>query len=62
MKYALIDKDKGKQNGLNPSVHIVTPKGMIVNENELRLVNNDIYEAAKILGGEIKDYNEIKRL
>lgn len=65
MKYSIIDKAKGEIQGFNPDHHRILGDKMIVNENELRKVNINIEEAAKLLGGEVftaaEMINEIKK-
>ena len=53
MIYAIINTKKGEEQGFLPLSHIMLSDGnqMIVNENELRLVDEDIIEAVKKLGG-----------
>lgn len=59
MLYAIINKEKGEAYGIKPRLHKVIGERMIVNENELRLVNPDIHEAAKVLGGAVMTQNEV---
>ena len=53
MIYAIINTKKGEEQGFLPLSHIMLSDGnqMIVNENELRLVDEDLMEAVKKLGG-----------
>ena len=53
MLYAIINTQKGEEQGFLTLSHRTLSKGkkMIVNENELRLVDEDIIEAVKKLGG-----------
>ena len=53
MIYAIINTKKGEEQGFLALSHRTLSKGnkMIVNENELRLVDEDIIEAVKKLGG-----------
>ena len=53
MLYAIINTKKGEEQGFLALSHRTLSKGkkMIVNENELRLVDEDIIEAVKKLGG-----------
>ena len=53
MLYSIINTKKGEEQGLLALSHITLSEGkkMIVNENELRLVDEDIIEAVKKLGG-----------
>ncbi|SDO11542.1 hypothetical protein SAMN04487900_11020 [Prevotella communis] len=59
MKYAIIVTKKGEQYGLVPALHITIDNKMIVNENELRLVDADIEDAAQLLGGELMEESEV---
>ena len=53
MIYAIINTKKGEEQGFLALSHRTLSEGnqMIVNENELRLVDEDIMEAVKKLGG-----------
>lgn len=53
MLYAIINTKKGEEQGFLSLSHITLSEGnqMIVNENELRLVDEDLMEAVKKLGG-----------
>ena len=53
MLYAIINTKKGEEQGFFALSHRTLSEGkkMIVNENELRLVDEDIMEAVKKLGG-----------
>ena len=53
MLYAIINTQKGEEQGFLTLSHRTLSKGkkMIVNENELRLVDEDLIEAVKKLGG-----------
>ena len=53
MLYAIINAKKGEEQGFLALSHRTLSKGnkMIVNENELRLVDEDLMEAVKKLGG-----------
>ena len=53
MIYAIINTKKGEEQGFLALSHRTLSEGkeMIVNENELRLVDEDIIEAVKKLGG-----------
>lgn len=55
MLYSAIDIEKAQQYKVELSHHLVLDKigKVIVNENELRLVDDDIYRAANLLGGEV---------
>lgn len=63
MIYSIIDTHKGEQHGINPKLHTLLDNGgkMIVNENELRLVNDDIEAAAAQLGGMLMTIHEVKQ-
>ena len=54
MLYAIINTKKGEENGFLSLSHRTLSKGnkMIVNENELMLVDEDLSEAVKKLGGD----------
>lgn len=54
MKYAIINTKKGEEQGFLALSHRMLSEGnqMIVNENELRLVDKDLSEAVKKLGGD----------
>ena len=54
MLYAIINTKKGEEQGFLALSHRTLSEGnqMIVNENELRLVDKDISEAVKKLGGD----------
>ena len=53
MLYSIINTKKGEEQGFLAISHRTLSKGnkMIVNENELRLVDEDLMEAVKKLGG-----------
>lgn len=53
MLYSIINTKKGEGKGFLALSHRTLSKGnkMIVNENELRLVDEDLMRAAKKLGG-----------
>ena len=53
MLYSIINTKKGEEQGFLTLSHRTLSEGkkMIVNENELRLVDEDIIEAVKKLGG-----------
>ena len=55
MLYSAIDIEKAQQYKVELSHHLVLDNigKVIVNENELRLVDDDIYRAANLLGGEV---------
>ena len=54
MLYSIINTKKGEEQGFLALSHRTLSKGnkMIVNENELRLVDKDLSEAVKKLGGD----------
>ena len=54
MLYAIINTKKGEEQGFLKLSHRLLSNGkkMIVNENELRLVDEDLSESAKKLGGD----------
>lgn len=54
MLYAIINTKKGEEQGFLQLSHRMLSEGskMIVNENELRLVDEDLIEAVKKLGGD----------
>ena len=53
MLYSIINTKKGEEKGFLALSHRMLSEGnqMIVNENELRLVDEDLMEAVKKLGG-----------
>ena len=54
MLYAIINTKKGEEQGFLSLSHRTLSKGkkMIVNENELRLVDEELIEAVNKLGGD----------
>ena len=54
MLYSIIDTKKGEEQGFLTISHRTLSNGkkMIVNENELRLVDEDLSESVKKLGGD----------
>ena len=54
MLYAIINTKKGEEQEFLKLSHRILSEGneMIVNENELRLVDEDLSESAKKLGGD----------
>ena len=54
MLYAIINIKKGEEEGFLKLSHRLLSNGkkMIVNENELRLVDEDLSESVKKLGGD----------
>ena len=65
MKYSIIDKKLGEKQGFNPEHHRLLGERMVVNENELRKVDGNIEEVARLLGGglltQAEVTNEIKK-
>ena len=61
MLYSIINTKIGEQRGLLTHLHQLTDSGnkMVVNENELRLVNEDIELAAAMLGGVVMTQDEV---
>lgn len=53
MQYAIINTQKGEEHGFFSLTHRTLSKGkkMIVNENELKMVDEDLMKAVKKLGG-----------
>lgn len=53
MLYSIINTKKGEEQGFLALSHRTLSKGkkMIVNENELKMVDEDLMEAVKKLGG-----------
>lgn len=53
MLYSIVDKAKAEEHRINPVLHRHTSDGkrICVNENELRLVDENIEAAAALLGG-----------
>ena len=53
MLYAIINTKKGEEQGFLTLSHRTLSKGkkMIVNENELKMVDEDLMDAVKKLGG-----------
>ena len=54
MLYSIINTKKGEEQGFLAFSHRTLSEGnqMIVNENELRLVDEDLSESVKKLGGD----------
>ena len=61
MKYSIIKTSLGIKAGLSPQSHATSDNGrvMVVNENELRRVDADIYVAAAKLGGQVLTHHEV---
>lgn len=62
MLYALIDKDMAVAKGFSEITHNVYDDDMIVNENELRLLGDDIDDIARQLGGRTMTLNELSEI
>ena len=62
MLYALIDKNKVVAKGFSEITHNVYDDDMIVNENELRLLGDDIDSIARQLGGRTMTLNELSEI
>lgn len=60
MQYCIANKQKALEYGFMELTHISLNGKMVLNENELRLINEDIGEAAKAVQGDIMSYSEIK--
>ena len=59
MIYAMIDTAAAEKAGFKAIAHRTVGDKMIINENELRIVNGDIEEAARQLGGVTMSYDEL---
>ncbi len=61
MLYSIISTKKGEDAGFKTVTHRLLKGGkrMIVNENELRLIGNDIEEVAKSLDGKLLTHAEV---
>ena len=62
MLYALIDKNKAVAKGFSEITHNVYDDDMIVNENELRVLGDDIDSIARQLGGRTMTLNELSEI
>ena len=65
MLYAIINTKKGEEKGFLALSHRTLSEGnqMIVNENELRLVDEDLMESVKKLGGtELLTNSELRNI
>ena len=65
MLYSIINTKKGEEQGFIALSHRTLSEGnqMIVNENELRLVDEDLMEAVKKLGGtELLSNSELRNI
>lgn len=61
MLYSIILTDRGVKAGLSLLAHATYDDGriMVVNENELRTLDDDIHAAAAKLGGEVMTHSEV---
>ena len=62
MLYALINKDMAVAKGFSETTHDVYDDDMVVNENELRLLCDDIDDIARQLGGRTMTLNELSEI
>ena len=65
MLYSIIDTKKGEEQGFLTLSHRTLSNGkkMIVNENELKMVDEDLMKAVKKLGGtELLTNSELKNI
>ena len=65
MLYALVNKNKAVAKGFSEITHNVYDDDMIVNENELRLLGDDIDDIdsiARQLGGRTMTFNELNEI
>ena len=62
MLYALINKDMAVAQGFSEITHNVYDDDMVVNENELRLLGDDIDNIARQLGGRTMTLNELNEI
>ena len=62
MLYALVNKNKAIANGFSEITHNVYDDDMVVNENELRLLGDDIDDIARQLGGRTMTLNELSEI
>ena len=62
MLYALVNKNKAVAKGVSEITHNVYDDDMIVNENELRLLGDDIDSIARQLGGRTMTLNELNEI
>ena len=62
MLYALVNKNKAVAKGFSEITHNVYDDDMVVNENELRLLGDDIDNIARQLGGRTMTLNELSEL
>lgn len=61
MKYSIVNTDAAEIRGIKREYHNVNAKKdkMVVNENELRKVDENISKAAALLGGDILTYPQL---
>ena len=62
MLYALINKNNAVAEGFSEITHDVYDDDMVVNENELRLLGDDIDDIARQLGGRTMTLNELSEI
>ena len=66
MRYSIVEIKKAERHGLLARLHRVCfETKMVINENELLMVNDDIFIAASELGGEVlterECFDELKK-
>lgn len=61
MLYTIVTKEKGTENGFKPENHTCLGDMMVLNENELRKIDDDIEAAAHYIGGTIMTNSEVKQ-
>lgn len=59
MKYCLASKQKVLEYGFIELSHVTIADKMVLNENELRLLGEDIEEAAKAVQGDLMSYSQV---
>ena len=59
MKYCLASKQKALEYGFIELSHVTIADKMVLNENELRLLGEDIEEAAKAVQGDLMSYSQV---
>ena len=62
MLYALVNKNKAVAKWFSEITHNVYDDDMVVNENELRLLGDDIDNIARQLGGRTMTLNELSEI
>lgn len=64
MLYAVVSAKKAEEKGFLPVIHRMfdNDRQMVLNENELRAINNDIGAVAEELGGKIVTYTEMMNI